>query len=408
MTIAPNPSNDATSARPLSQVVHQLKGWVERCGWVWVSGQIIELNRRTGLQFLTLRDLNEEISVRVHCSELVLNQAGPIATNTEVAALVHPMVWPKSGSLSFQCRQIEVVGSGRLLAQLEALKNKLSAEGLFQTIRKKKLPILPSGIGVITGANSAAEHDVMTNILNRWPQAPIKVEHTLVQGRQAAAQVIDALTRLDVDPSVDVIIIARGGGSLEDLLPFSDEGLVRAVSAAKTPVVSAIGHESDMPLIDYAADVRASTPTAAAKIVVPVAQDELADIETHRARLRQAIARKIQLARQDLATWASRPVLKDPSTTLKIHAEKVTQLDGRLNHAMRIQFKTHRQWVENSLARVRAMSPKATLERGYAIVADSQKQSVTSVRDVDPGDQIQIYLSDGQLYAEINYGDSHE
>lgn len=389
--------------QPLADVVRKVKGWVERCGWVWVEGQIIELNRRPGRQFFTLRDRNEEISARLSCPAHVLDAAGPLAVNSQVVAEIHPVVWHKNTSLSFECRQIKIVGEGQLLAQLEALKHKLQAEGLFDEIRKKKLPFLPGCIGLITGAESAAQRDVLRNVEMRWPGARFKVINTLVQGPQAAEQVIEALKQLDADPDVEVIIIARGGGSLEDLLPFSDEGLVRAAAAARTPLISAIGHEPDTPILDLVADVRASTPTAAAKMVVPVAADELASLEQTLLRTRAAMLNRLAFEQKTLSALISRPVLRDPSATISAHADKVAELNRRLTHAAALKIREESAFVANSLARIQAMSPKATLERGYAIVSDADNISVTSVNDVEPGDQLQIYLSDGQLYAEVDY-----
>lgn len=397
-----NVNQNMPRSRPLADVVRDVKSWVERCGWVWVEGQIIELNRRTGRQFFTLRDRDQEISARLSCQAHVLDAAGPLTVNTQVIAEVHPTVWQKNSSLSFECRSLRIVGEGQLLAQLEVLKRKLQAEGLFDPIRKKKLPFLPGKIGLITGADSAAQRDVLRNVELRWPLAEFRVINTLVQGPQAAGQVIAALKELDADPQVEVIIIARGGGSLEDLLPFSDEGLVRAAAAAKTPIISAIGHEPDTPILDLVADVRASTPTAAAKTVVPIAAEELANLEATKIRARNAIINRISKEQEALTWLRSRPVLKDPSAALCVHAEKIAELRRRLGLSTQLKIREENAFLTNALARIRAMSPKATLERGYAIIADDEGVSVTSVNDVEPGDQLQIYLSDGQLFAEVD------
>lgn len=401
--IAAQPSNTAATAQPLSAVVGMVKGWVERCGWIWTQGQIIELRRRTGvIQFLTLRDPHSEISATITCTSAVLDAAGPLVEGSTVVALVTPRVWPQRASLSFEAREIQVAGEGQLLAELERRKRKLQAEGLFDPIRKKPLPFLPRRIGLITGAGSAAERDVLTNIKLRWPAADIVVRHALVQGPLAAQQVIEQLQQLDGAPGVEVIIIARGGGSLEDLLPFSDEGLVRAVAAARTPIVSAIGHEPDTPIIDLAADLRASTPTDAAKRVVPDAAQEALLLSGLRDRLRTAVTARLDREQQDLDRLRSRPVLRDPIASFSGHYEQLASMRLRLAHAIDRRLSTEASDITHALSRVRAMSPKATLERGYAILAGPENRSVTSIRHTKPGDQLQAYLQDGTLLVGVN------
>ena len=272
--------------QPLRAVVLATKDYVERLGPVWVEGQLIEIKRRSGAtQFLTMRDQLAEISVTISTSQAVLDAAGPITEGTVVAAWVKPTVWTKSGSLTFECRELRPSGEGRLLAAIEQRKRMLQAEGLFDPARKRRLPFLPRRIGLVTGAQSAAERDVVENIGRRWPAAVVEIRHSLVQGPAAVEQLIGAIRSLDAHPEVDVIIVARGGGSLEDLLPFSDEALARAVFACRTPVVSAIGHETDTPILDLVADVRASTPTDAAKRVVPDAAAEAEAVDRKSTRL---------------------------------------------------------------------------------------------------------------------------
>lgn len=396
--------NSPDTPQPLGAVVEQVKGWVERCGWIWVEAQVIELRRRTApTQFLTLRDASREHSARITCSSRVLDAAGPLTEGMTVLACVTPQVWAKDASLSFECAELRISGEGRLLVQLEQLKRKLQAEGLFDPIRKKRLPFLPRMIGLVTGANSAAERDVLSNAARRWPGAQFRVRHALVQGPEAAADVIRGLAELDADPEVEVIIIARGGGSLEDLLPFSDEGLVRAIAACRTPVVSAIGHEPDSPIIDLVADVRASTPTEAAKLVVPDAREQAGQIQIALARLRQSIIARLQHEQHSLDLLRSRPVLRDPTGGLTVHQDWLDQARGRLDRAIDRRVADERTWLSHALRSVRTLSPKATLERGYAIVVDADGASVTSVADVDAGDQLLIHLSDGQLVVKVDY-----
>lgn len=388
--------------QPLGRVVQAVKGWVERCGPIWVEAQVIEINQRSGpTQFLKLRDKFAEVSATVTCSRAVLDAAGPITQGATVTAYVRPTVWSTSGSLSFECAELRPSGEGRLLAQLEQRKRLLQAEGLFERSRKKRLPFLPRAIGLITGKDSAAERDVVTNIRARWPAAHIVVRHALVQGQTAAAEVMGALAALDADHSVDVIIIARGGGSLEDLLPFSDEGLVRAVSACRTPVVSAIGHEPDTPILDLVADVRASTPTDAARRVVPDLADERRAIGENRARMLQAVVRRIDREQSHLDQFRSRPVLRDPAGSFGVHYERLDVLQGRLSVALDRRLDREQTQLAHALQRVRAMSPKATLDRGYTILVDGEGQTVTSFQQVDEDDDLLAYLAEGQLVVEV-------
>ena len=397
-------SNTPDTPQPLGAVIEKVRGWVERCGWIWVSGQVIELRRRQAPpQFLTLRDSRSENSATITCSTQVLDAAGPLTEGMTVLACLTPRVWTKNTSLSFECAELRIAGEGRLLVQLEQLKRKLQAEGLFDSVRKKKLPFLPGCIGLITGAGSAAERDVLSNLQRRWPGAQVRVRHALVQGPDAAVDVMTGLAELDADPQIQVIIIARGGGSLEDLLPFSDEGLVRAVGAAKTPVISAIGHEPDSPILDLVADRRASTPTEAAKMAVPDAREQAEQIATQLNRLRQAIIGKVRGEQEWLNQQRSRPVLRDPAGGFGVHQEWLDGCRNRLERAIDQRLADERIGLAHALSSVRAMSPKATLERGYAVVADAEGGSVTSVNDADPGDQLLLYLSDGQLVVEVDY-----
>lgn len=389
--------------QPLRVIVGALKSWVERTSPVWVEGQVIQLKRRHGhaVHFLTLRDKLADVSVQVSVTTAVLDAAGPLTEGALVSAWVRATVYQGSGSLTFECRDLRPSGEGRLLAHLEQRKRALQAEGLFDPDLKKRLPFLPRAIGLVTARESAAERDVVENVRRRWPGATVTVRHALMQGPQAVEQVTDALRALENDPAVDVIVIARGGGSLEDLLPFSDETLVRAVFACRTPVVSAIGHETDTPILDLVADVRASTPTDAARRVVPDAAAEARVIATGRERLRAAIARRLDAEARWLTEQRSRPVLRDPTGALAVQRDRLDDLTGRLERGVRRALTHERDRLQADLGRVRALSPRATLARGYAILTTDDGRTVASVHDVEPDDIVVARLLDGDVAAAV-------
>jgi len=389
--------------QPLRRVAQGVEQWIARLGWIWVEGQLIEVNRRSGSAtvFLTLRDKLGEVSVSVTTSPQALDAAGPPPEGATVVAHLRPRYFLRSGRLSFHCDELRIVGEGMLLARLEQTKRMLQAEGLFDPRRKQRLPFLPKVIGLVTAPGSAAERDVLENVARRWPAAVVRTAPAVVQGPQAVEQLMAALQRLDADPEVEVIVMARGGGSLEDLLPFSNESLVRAVAACRTPVVSAIGHEVDSPILDLVADVRASTPTDAAKLVVPEAAQEIRTLGQVRDRLRRAIGHRVQRELDTLAAVRSRPVLQAPTTTVTIHAEQVAQLRERLRRSANQRVAAEDTAVHHLLARCRALSPRATLERGYALALAPDGHALTSADQVGPGDHVRLHLAEGQLTTVV-------
>ena len=388
--------------QPLGRVIMATKEWVGRLGEVWVDAQVVEIKRRNApTQFLTFRDRVADMSVQVTVSTMVLDAAGPLPEGSRVTARVKPRVWERNTSLSLECLEIQVAGEGRLLAQLEQLKRKLQAEGLFDPARKRRLPLLPRMIGLITGRDSDAERDVVTNVGRRWPAASIRTRHAVVQGPTSAESVMLALAALDEDPEVDVIIIARGGGSLEDLLSFSDEGLVRAVAAARTPVVTAIGHERDAPIVDLVADLRASTPTDAAKRVVPDHAAESASLADARARLGRGVDARLLEAQRQLDQLRSRPVMVDPTSAFAAHYDRLSLLRHKLDTAVERRLRDEESHLRSAVSSVRALSPKRTLERGYAVLVDAAHRSVSAVGDTTPGARIHAYLVDGQLDLDV-------
>lgn len=389
------------SPQPLRVIVNATKEWVERLSAVWVEGQLIEIKRRAGAtQFLTLRDTLADVSVRLSTSAMVLDAAGPLTEGTVVAAWVKPTVWMGSGQLTFECRELRPSGEGRLLAAIEQRKRMLQAEGLFSPERKRRLPFLPRRIGLVTGAGSAAERDVLENVGRRWPAARFEVRHAAVQGPFAVAQLLEALADLERHPEVDVVIVARGGGSLEDLLPFSDEALARAVFAMRTPVISAIGHETDTPILDLVADLRASTPTDAAKRVVPDVATEAAGIAQAVARIRQAMLGRISHEQRRLAELRSRPVLRDPAAPIDAHLERVTLLHARLHRGVATLLRDESRQVAHLISRIRAMSPQATLQRGYAIVS-RDSETISAAAQTAPGEPLTVQFVDGRIGVDV-------
>jgi exodeoxyribonuclease VII large subunit len=397
----------AESPVPVRTVLRLVGDWVTKLGRIWVEGQIAELNKRGGTVYLTLRDPIAAVSVRVICPRTVFELTDPPpGPGARVVVWAKPDFNTTRGSFALTAIDVRQVGIGELLARLERLRKELAAEGLFATERKRRPPFLPHVIGLICGRESAAERDVQRTAATRWPAVQFRVEQVLVQGSQAVPEILDALHRLDSDPEVDVIIITRGGGSVEDLLPFSDEMLVRAVAACRTPVVSAIGHEQDSPLLDHVADVRASTPTDAAKRVVPDVAEQLALIEQLRGRARRCLAGQLDRERAWLAAAASRPVLANPVRELDRLEEKIRAQAERAQRAVSAQLDRTTRDLEHTRARLLTLSPASTLRRGYAIV---QRQDATVVRtatQVEGDETLTIRFAEDQLTVKADTSQS--
>ena len=372
--------------------------WIGRLGRIWVEGQIAELTRRGGTVFMTLRDPLAAVSVRVICTSIVFDAAAPAPTEgSRVVILAKPEFNAARGSFVLSVTQIRAVGIGELLARLERLRTELAAEGLFATERKRKLPFLPRAIGLICGRDSAAERDVLRNAARRWPAVRFRVEQVAVQGPRAAEEIVEALRKLDGDRSVDVIIIARGGGSVEDLLPFSDEELVRAVAACLTPVISAIGHEQDVPLLDLVADVRASTPTDAARRAVPDVAEQVELIGQLLARARRSLTGRLDRESSWLSAIRSRPALANPARELDRHFEQVMGLSERARLAVSGGLDRATDDVRHLNARLVALSPAGTLRRGYAIVQRPDATVVITAAAISDGDPMTVRFADDQV-----------
>ncbi|WP_199510598.1 exodeoxyribonuclease VII large subunit [Nucisporomicrobium flavum] len=400
----PEPKSSADEPWPVRVVSQKLGAWVAKLGWVWVDGQVAQISRRPGASvvFLTLRDPSADLSLTVTAHRDVLDAGAPeLSEGARVTLHAKPEFYPARGSLSLRADEIRQVGLGELLARLERLKKLLAAEGLFARERKRRLPFLPQRIGLITGRASAAERDVLMNTRRRWPGVDFRVINVPVQGPTAVPQIIDALKVLENDDTVDVIVIARGGGSVEDLLPFSDEALCRAVFGCRTPVVSAIGHETDAPLLDYVADLRASTPTDAAKRIVPDLGEERQLIGQARRRLDRAVLALVDREAHRLEAFRSRPSLARPETFVEQRAAEVSGLRDRATRSLEHRVRRADDDLRHTLARLRALSPKATLERGYAIVQRADGHVVRAADEVAAGDVLRVRLADGELSTEV-------
>ncbi|MEU4569684.1 exodeoxyribonuclease VII large subunit [Micromonospora sp. NPDC023956] len=390
---------------PVRVVSQKVGAWIARLGWVWVDGQVAQISRRPGAStvFLTLRDPSADLSLTVTTNRDVLDAGAPeLREGARVVLHAKPEFYAARGTLSLRADEIRQVGLGELLARLEKLKKLLAAEGLFDRARKRRLPFLPGRIGLITGRASAAERDVLTNARRRWPAVDFRTVNVAVQGPGAVPQIVDALKVLDADPSVEVIVVARGGGSIEDLLPFSDEALCRAVFACRTPVVSAIGHETDAPLLDYVADVRASTPTDAAKRVVPDLTEEVRLIRQARHRLERAVRNLVDRESHRLDLLRSRPVLARPQVIVDQRAADLAALRARTGRCLDHRLGTAENDLRHTLARLRALSPAATLDRGYAIVQRADGHVVRAAGEVGPGDPLRVRLAAGELAATVD------
>lgn len=401
------PKSTAETPWSVSKLNTSVKGWIERLGYLWVEGQLTQVKTKPNwsYSYLTLRDTQAEASVELIAdTRLLTSMSTPLNDGDHVIIHGKPNFFTQRGSFSMKVTEIRHVGVGELLARIEQLRHRLAAEGLFDPQRKRRLLYLPNKVGLITGRGSAAERDVLSVAQDRWPAVRFEVINTAVQGPRTVPEVIAALERLDADPEVDVIIIARGGGSVEDLLPFSEEALQRAVAAARTPVVSAIGHEPDNPVLDNVADLRAATPTDAAKRVVPSMEEELALVAEARARSAAALRAWVERERQGLANVRSRPALANPMNAITQRQEEVARDVQRMRREITYFVQQQTSVVSALRAQVSALGPSATLARGYSVVQvlprdGSGPEVVTSIEQSPPGSQLRIRVGDGSITA---------
>ncbi len=372
------PGQAPESAYPVRELSARIGDTVNKWPRVWVEGQLAELNVRGSWAFSVLRDADADLSIRLAGPAAVFTRA-EVRIGSRVAVLLQPEWRPNNGTLQFRVHAVQTVGVGELLVRLEKLRALLAAEGLFALERKRPLPVLPKLVGLICGRESDAKHDVITNATKRWPHVRFEVAEVAVQGPSAVEQVTAALRRFEADRQIDVIVIARGGGAFEDLLPFSDEGLLRTVSACFTPVVSAIGHEQDRPLLDDVADVRASTPTDAARRIVPDMEEELHSIARLQARSRQRVGRSLERESSALARLREAIARAHPSRIVEHLLAEVQALRGQAAAVTSLQIERRHAALLTAHARLTALSPQLTLDRGFAVVRTAAGQVV-----VDP------------------------
>ncbi|MDN3296673.1 exodeoxyribonuclease VII large subunit [Streptomyces ficellus] len=400
-------NTSAEAPLPVGEVSRLIGGWIDRLGAVWVEGQITQLSRRpgAGVVFMTLRDPSYDISVSVTCFRQVFEAvADVVSEGARVVVCAKPEWYAPRGQLSLRATEIRPVGIGELLARLETLKRALGAEGLFAPARKKPVPFLPQLIGLVCGRASAAERDVLEVARRRWPAVRFEVRNVAVQGVHAVPQVIQAVKELDELADVDVIIVARGGGSVEDLLPFSDEQLVRAVADCRTPVVSAIGHEPDSPLLDLVADLRASTPTDAAKKVVPDVGEELDRVQSLRDRALRTVRGLLDREERGLAHALARPVMEHPQRMVDEREAEVDALLARSRRVLGHLLDRADSELSHTRARVVALSPAATLERGYAVLQRADGTVVRSPEDVSPDEELRARVAEGEFTVRVDAG----
>jgi exodeoxyribonuclease VII large subunit len=391
------------SPAPVRVVSEAIKDYIDRLGPIWIEGEISELNERSGgMAFMRLRDTSADMSISVMCYKSVLATVQPLPANARVVIYAKPSWFTKNGSLTMSAKEIRQVGVGELLARLEALKEKLNTEGLFAADRKVSLPLLPQKIGLICGRNTDAEKDVVENARRRWPAVEFEIREVAVQGAAAVVEVSDALRELEADASVDVIIITRGGGSFEDLLPFSDESLVRLAADCTTPIVSAIGHEKDAPLLDLVADYRASTPTDAAKKVVPDIQEEMLIISTLRDRMAKTLLATLELEMNQIAQLRSRPVMKDPSVIVTVRRDEISALRDRALRGFAALLDIERKEIKGIRDQLRSLSPQSTLDRGYAVVRTASGEVLRDAKKVKLGTALHIRVAKGETTATVS------
>jgi|UniRef100_UPI00404913A3 exodeoxyribonuclease VII large subunit len=387
---------------PVRVVTEAIKEYLDRLGPIWIEGEISELNERSGgMAFIRLRDTSADMSLSVMCYKTVLASVQPLPANARVVIHAKASWYTKSGTLTMSAKEIRQVGVGELLARLEELKSALAKEGLFDADRKVALPRLPKKVGLICGRNTDAMKDVVENARRRWPAVEFEIREVAVQGSAAVVEVSQVLAELEAMADVDVIIITRGGGSFEDLLPFSDESLVRLAGSCLTPIVSAIGHEKDSPLLDLVADYRASTPTDAAKRVVPDIAQEIAEIELIRQRLLRKVTHLLDFEISTISHLTARPVMKDPMVIVSSRVDQISTARDRAARTMTALIDSEKRELKQVRAHLRSLSPQSTLDRGYSVATLEDGAIARDAAKIPAGAHLRIRLAKGSLEATV-------
>lgn len=386
------------SAYRLQDISRQLGDYISRLNRVWVEGQLVSPKTYGRLVYVTLRDADVDMSMTMVVPTDVWGSLEESATDgTRVVALVSPEWWAKKGSLNLRAHALRTVGIGDLLARIEHLRKTLEVEGLFRPERKKPLPFMPRVVGLITGRDTDALKDVVINARRRWPATRFEVREIALQQAGTPVAAAKALAELQEIPEVDVIVIARGGGSFEDLLPWSDEGLVRAVAAAYKPVVSAIGHENDHPILDDVADMRASTPTDAANKIVPDIEDETAQVTYLRGRLAESQRRWIQAQQQHVQMASAALRARSPRAVVTLRQQELVAVRQRIASVSDLRLHREQARVEQLSHRLSALSPFAVLARGYAVATTADGRVIRSRTEVNIGDVVDVRVHEGQF-----------
>jgi len=398
-------TNDSSPEAPWSiqKLSELMGGYIDRLGPVWVEAEITQWGQSAGNIYGKLSDpeADAQVSITIWRRSQERIPEG-LHQGDRVIAQIKPSWWVKGGTLSMNVLEMRHTGLGEILEKLEKLKAQLSSEGLFDQERKKTLPFLPGVIGLVTGKDSDAEKDVLTNAKLRWPDVEFVVEHAAVQGDKSVSEVMVALQKLEDNPAVEVIIVARGGGDFMNLLPFSDERLVRLVATLTTPVVSAIGHEADRPLLDEVADLRASTPTDAAKRVVPDVEAEKQLLEEARHRLDAKLSALIEAELERLESFRTRPALADPDSLIDRKSEELLQIVARGVDVSSLVIERHQAQLAQLARSLRGLSPQNTLNRGYAIARNATGQVISRVGQVSSGDALRLRVADGEIDTHVD------
>lgn len=393
--------NTPQSVSQVTRYIGQLFDRDSRLQDVWVEGEVSNYKRAaSGHLYFTLKDSQSQLKCVMWKSDAVRLRVEP-QQGAQLIAQGKIGIYAPTGEYQLYAKVLQPVGLGDLHRQFELLKAKLEAEGLFDTDRKRPIPSFPRRIGIVTSPDAAGFQDMLNILLRRFPSAHLILSPTMVQGTTAPPQIVAAIQRLNALSDIDVMVIARGGGSLEDLWCFNDERVVRAVADSRIPTVTGVGHEIDYTLVDFAADLRAPTPSAAAELITPDRQELLLDLQALSNRLARTVQDRLQAAQDDLKSQQRTLRLVSPLNRIRQTRQQVDDLHQRLMNALKARQQAQRQRLELLHQRLQSASPQALLERGYTILSDAQGQRITSVQAVNLGDSVTIQLKDGLATATV-------